>query len=369
MLFMPIIIIFYQENGLNMTQIFSLLAVYSVVIAVLEIPSGYLSDVWGRKNTMITGVVFSFAGFIIYSFSYNFYEFIIAEIFLGIGQSMVSGTDSAMLYDSLLERNNEKKYLKFEGRMTSAGNFSEAAAGIAGGLLADLSIRYPFYVQTVVALIAIPAAFMLTEPHRHKQIQKFNFKNILQIVKHSLIDYKPLRYVILYSSILGAATLNMAWFAQPYFKLAGLRLSLFGIAWTLLNLTVALSSLISHKVEQNLGRVKLLTGLTVFIPLCYVLLGLYKSIWSIGIIFIFYIFRGIATPVLKDYINRLTASDVRATVLSIRNLVIRVLFSILSPFLGWYSDKISLLSALIMAGGLFFIFTLLTLVFYLKNLK
>ncbi len=364
---MPIIIIFYQENGLSMTQIFILLSIYSIVVAFLEIPSGYLSDVWGRKNTMIVGVIFSFLGFLIYSFSYRFMEFMVAEIFLGIGQSMVSGTDSAMLYDSLLEINKAKKFMKYEGRMVSVGNFSEAAAGIAGGLLADLSIRYPFIVQTSVAFIAIPAAFLLIEPHKHKQIQKYHAKDIIKIVKYALIDYKPLRYIILYSSIIGTATLSIAWFAQPYFKLVNLKLSLFGIIWTLLNLTVGLSSWIAYKIEAKTGMKKILIIITILAPLCYILIGIFKSIWSIAIIFAFYIVRGVANPVLKDYLNKLTESNVRATILSVRNLVIRVIFSILSPFLGWYTDKISLLSALILAGILFFIFSLIPLILYLKH--
>ena len=71
--------------------------------------------------------------------------------------------------------------------------------------------------------------------------------------------------------------------------------------------------------------------------------------------------RGVATPVLKDYINQITTSDVRATVLSVRSFIIRFLFAIIGPFLGWYSDKFSLQNALLLAGIVFFILSAYTI--------
>ncbi len=94
---MPIVVPFYESNGLSMKDIMILQAVYSIAIVVLEMPSGYLADVIGRRKTLIIGAVFGIFGFATYSFSYGFLGFLIAEIILGIGQSCISGADSAML--------------------------------------------------------------------------------------------------------------------------------------------------------------------------------------------------------------------------------------------------------------------------------
>ncbi|RPI41295.1 MAG: MFS transporter, partial [Bacteroidetes bacterium] len=97
MLFMPIVVPFYESNGLSMTDIMILQAVYSVAIVILEIPSGYLADVIGRRKTLIMGSVFGTLGFMTYSLSHGFTGFLVAEVILGIGQSCISGADSAML--------------------------------------------------------------------------------------------------------------------------------------------------------------------------------------------------------------------------------------------------------------------------------
>ena len=47
MLYMPIVVPFYKDNGLGMKDVMLLQGVYSVTIVVLEIPSGYFADVLG----------------------------------------------------------------------------------------------------------------------------------------------------------------------------------------------------------------------------------------------------------------------------------------------------------------------------------
>ncbi|HDR89994.1 MAG TPA: MFS transporter [Bacteroidetes bacterium] len=368
MLVMPIIVIFYQDNGLSMEQVFIVQAVYSVSIVLLEIPSGYLADVWGRKSTLVTGSVLGLAGYFVYCFSYSFRGFIVAEITLGIGQSLISGADSAILYDSLMEQKRQEEYALYEGRVISLGNFAEAVAGVTGGLLAGISLRTPFYFQAAVAFMAIPAALTLTEPERHFILVKKGFRHILSIFKNALWDDPMLRWTILFSAIAGASTLSMAWFVQPFFKAVDIPVPLFGVLWTLLNLSVGLAALYSYRFSRYLGTSRTLALFSVGLPLGFVLTGLFPVIWSLLVLLAFYLIRGIATPVLKEYINRFTGSDVRATVLSVRNFVIRLLFAILGPFFGWITDHLSLQHALVTAGIIFFAGLTLSRIFYLRQL-
>jgi len=367
MLFMPIIVLFYQENGLEMQDVFLLQGVYSVAIVLLEIPSGYLADVLGRKQTLIIGSFLGFGGFVIYSFSYGFWGFLLAEMTMGIGQSLISGADSALLYDSLKAMDRQDKYLKTEGRMVSIGNFAEAIAGILGGLLAEISLRTPFYAQTAVAFLGIPAAIMLIEPVRQRKLSKMGFRDILAIVRYALVENRQLKWNIIFSAVIGATTLTMAWFVQPYFRHVDLELSLFGVFWTLLNMTVAVASYFAYKVEYRLGQVKMILFITILIPLLYFITSRIDMIWGIAVLFLFYLVRGVATPVLKDYINRIAESQTRATVLSVRNFLIRVLFAGIGPFLGWYTDHYTLSSALALAAATFFVLATTAGFFFIKT--
>ena len=359
-LVMPVIVLFYEKNGLTLQDIFMLKSVYSIAAVALEIPSGYLADVWGKKKCLLTGSVLFFIGYLVYALTGSFQAFLVAEVLLGIGQTLVNGADSALLYDTTLHFKKQDLYLRYEGRIMMIGNFAEALAGIAGGLLAAYSIRMPFYMQAVVAFSGIPAALFLKE-YTSKLDIKNPMKEIVRIVRYSLVTNKPLFYNIMFSGIIGAATLTMAWFVQPVLIDLKTPTSYFGVIWTVLNLTVGFSALYSDRVERAMGPTRMAWLILLFIAGGYVALAFNLTWAALIVLLIFYVVRGFATPILKGYINQMTMSEMRTTVLSIRNFVIRIIFAAVAPFIGWLSDAYSLKIALLLTAvvigipGLFFV--------------
>ncbi|MEI6575934.1 MAG: MFS transporter [Bacteroidota bacterium] len=361
MLVMPIIVPFYNSNGLGMTQVFMLQAIYSISTVILEIPSGYFADAYGRKLSIVLGAVLGFLGNLMYCFSFGFEGFMIAEIIMGIGVSFISGSDSALLYDTLVARKEEDRYLRFEGFSISVGNFSEAFAGLAGGALALISLRTPFYFQAAIGFIAVPASFFLVEPQSHIKKLKVTWQDIIGVVKYSLHGHKPLRNNMLFSSFIGASTLTMAWFVQPYFSAIKLPTAWYGILWTALNACVGILAFQAYKLEKRMSVDFSNALISVIVSFGYLFLAWTQSYAGIVILFVFYLIRGYATPVLKDSMNRLTPSEMRATVLSIRSFIIRGLFSVLGPGLGYLTDKFSLGTALFVAGVVFLCLSLFSL--------
>ena len=169
------------------------------------------------------------------------------------------------------------------------------------------------------------------------------------------------------SSFTGAATLTYAWFVQPYFQEAGVPVSVFGILWTLLNLSAGIFSMYSYRIERLLGQKSTLLLIVIFISLGFILTSAEISMAGIAILFGFYMVRGIATPVLKDYINQYTDSKVRATILSVRNFEIRIIFAAVGPVLGYLTDTFSMQTALFAAGITYFIAAILSILPLLKK--
>ena len=85
------------------------------------------------------------------------------------------------------------------------------------------------------------------------------------------------------------------------------------------------------------------------------------------ILFIFYANRGYATPLLRNYINRHTESNVRATVMSIRSFIIRTSFAIIAPFIGWIADQYGLNSAFLIMASTVCILAIPCLFFFNKK--
>jgi hypothetical protein len=171
------------------------------------------------------------------------------------------------------------------------------------------------------------------------------------------------------SSIAGTATLCMAWTAQIYFVSMGLTEKLITPLWVLLNFIVALSSAFAASVTTWFGRDRALIFLAVMLPLSYILLGILPLLPAIVVLMVFYGVRGIATPLLKDLINNNCSSSTRATVLSIRNMIIRGAFALLGPFIGRISSSSSLSLALVVSGTLLLLLSGMGMIFLFSQLE
>jgi len=369
MLTMPIVVLFFQAHGLSMHQIFTLQAIYSVAMVAWEIPGGYLADRVGRRQSILYGAVLGFFAFVFYSFSNSFVWFIFAELLRGFGQSLINGADSALLYDSLIAANRQNDYSKYEGRTISIGNFAEAAAGVIGGFLASISLHLPYYFQAGIAFVAIPASIALRDAPISDLKKHPLFKDVFRIMKFALIESKQLRLQIIFSAITGASTLTMAWFAQPYFKSINLPIAMFGITWSLLNLSVGFTSMYAYKLESKIGSATLVASFSIVLCAVYLLMGFFTANFILIFLLLFYFARGLATPTLKNYINQVTGSDMRATVLSVRNFLIRLIFAALAPMYGWLTDKYTLSTALFFAGAIYSLITIVCLFYFLRAIK
>jgi MFS family permease len=357
MLIMPILVLFYQDAGLTMADVLLLQAMFSVVIVVLEVPSGWAADVLGRRLSLLLGAVLGTAGFALYTVTHGFWGFLAAEIALGVGASLVSGADSAMLYDSLAALGDEEAYRRMEGRMLSVGNFSEAVAAVIGGLLATISLRVPFVVEAVVMGLSIPCCLLLVEPPRAGAVGGgvTDWRALFRVVGFALWETPALRRMLALAAVMGSSTLTVVWFVQPWLKEAGLPLSAFGVVWAALNATVGLASLRSDAVASRLGDRRTWVILLFLIATGYAAMAIDTSLLLLPGLLLLYVARGIGRPTYVAAINRLTPSDRRATVLSVGSLGTRLLFSVVGPPLGWLSDTYGMSTALVTAGALHFV--------------
>lgn len=368
MVIVPILVPFFKANNLSIQQIMILQALFSIAVVILEVPSGYFADIIGRKGSIIAGLGFSFVGLLTYSLLSGFWSFLLAEIVLGFGASFISGADSALIYDSLLEMSREEEYKKLEGRNQAIGNFSEGAASILAGFVAVISMRFPFYIQTFLTLPAMAIALTLIEPASHRENRrKPNILEIISVSKYALHENKQLKWLLIFSAIVGASTITMAWLTQPYFMEVGLPLPLFGVIWAALQFSVGVFSLSAHSFEKALGKPTMLVLLVILIGVGYFSLGLTKAIWGISLIIIFYFVRGMNYPLLSGYINQLTKPKSRATILSMNSLLFRLLFSIMGPVFGFIADRYTLQAALFCCSVLFTIMGMIALLFLAKS--
>nr|WP_320051142.1 MFS transporter [uncultured Desulfuromonas sp.] len=353
MLTTPFVPLFIGANGIDKSGYSVLASIQALAIVFFEIPSGYLADAIGRKKTLILGSVLGALGYMIYALSFSFSGFLLAMVVLGVGQSMISGSDSAMLYETLVAMNKTGEYSRYEGRVIALGSLLETLGAPLGGLLAVASLRYPFIAQAVVALIALPAALTLVEPEQEARI-KGRSMNLLPALKRSLLLDRTLLLLVVYAALVGGGTYTMAkaipyWYSDA-FGPSAMQLGLF---WSVLNLSAAFFSHRAHHVEHHLNKIAFMALVGGVVSASFLALGSLSAAPAMLVLILFYCTRGLATPILKNYINEQTDSQVRATVLSVRMFLVYVIFAALFPLMGWVGDHSGWGTALTCVGVIF----------------
>ncbi len=349
LLMTPIIVLFWKQNGLSMFEVMVLQALFAISVIVLEVPSGYIADIYGRKNTLVVASIFATVGMGVYAIGQGFMEFLVAEIIWAVGVSLVSGADTAMFYDTLVELGEEDTYKEKWGRSTSYYMITAAAAAILGGFIGEFNLRWPFYAQLPVIAAMIPVAYSLKEPRHHKDLGDEETKSLKAVVTE-VAKTKDLRLLILYGAFVYASLQTAFWLYQPYFKLTGLQVASFGLIFAGFNVVSAGASKYAHAIEDRLGMALSLVSLTFLITASLALMSSFVFIFAFGFVFLQQFVRGFSKPVISDYVNKLVDSENRSTILSTQSLVGRLLQAALMPGIGLVSDVYSVTQALSVLG-------------------
>lgn len=378
-----VIVLFFKECGLSMSEVIILQAAFAFGVIIFELPTGYYADNYGRKKSIVIGGCFSTLGFAAYALSSTFSGFFLGEILLAIGSSFISGADSAIIYDCVNDRDGCGALIKAEGNSIGFAMFSEALTSFIGGsFLALVSLRFPLYFDILLSFPIILIGLTLEETGKFEvrkqegaakivirivRIMKDSVRDMVRLMKYSLHDHVEIKWLIFYSAVAGTSTLTMVWFIPVYFVSVGIKTQWFGALWAAFILIGAWVSMNAHMIEKKLGRKLSLVALIVFPVIAYFLLDIYATAWSVAFISFFYVTRGMNNPIVKSYINGLISLEERATILSVQSLMGRAMFIVVGPVMGWICDEYSIGAVMTACGVLFGLLGIVALLFMHRN--
>jgi MFS family permease len=339
---MAIITLFWKDQiGLSLTQILLLQSIFSVATVLLEYPSGYVSDRIGYRVSLNIASLLGIAGWAIYTVAGSFGGVLLAEILLGISLSFISGSDSALLYETLKEKGGEHLYARFEGRLNGFAQTGEALGAVFAGVLYAFAPLLPFFLQIGVWFLAFLLTRSMTEPPRDKAISAgSHLAEAFRTTRYAFLDNRRLRYVILLNTVLGIASFYPVWLIQPYMQQSGVPVAWFGPVWAGANLTVALFAMSSHRIHWYLGDRLMVVLFIVLTCAGYFGLGLIGGVWGFLFYYLLTSMRGMRGPMLLSRTQAESPSANRAGILSLQSLCFRLLFACTGPFVGKLADSV-----------------------------
>ena len=354
----PILTLFYLEKGLSFTQIFMITSAASITTILFEVPTGAISDKISRKFSVIIGCILCAASLVVFVVNPTFVTILIGDIIFSIGLTFRSGSEQALLYDTL--KNNDKvgEYTNIEGKARSYTFIAQAIGSLLAGFLYTYNVYLPFYFSIFFVAVAGIIACFYVEPAIEKEHKEISYKNQIKDSFKYAFTHKKVFSIFLFSLVFFYFYRIGFNYFQPYMKSIGIPTVFFGAVFFLFNIVAAMSSRFTQ-LFIHLTKPKSLFMLCMLLVTSFILMGFTK--YPIGILFMLLqqVARGLRVPIFQKYINKHLPSSKRATILSIQNLTNSIIVAVFAPFAGLLLDKTDIFTTHLVIGIIMVIFVMI----------
>lgn len=221
----------------------------SLASFLFELPSGYLSDKIGHKNTMIIGRVLLVLSSLFFLFANSFILLSLGAICLSLSWAFFSGTGAAFMHDTLKALGKDDQYSKIMGKAASIGHAVPIAFMIIAPMMVEISYKMPFAFALVLDIIGLLAVISLRRVKRSAEHKKQVKESKLKDVFKESIDLGYMPFAIL-GALIAALIFIVQVYRAPYQEFIGADVIWFGLYLGLGRAIVSVLSAYSGKIKQ-----------------------------------------------------------------------------------------------------------------------
>lgn len=340
-------VVFLISRGFSLWQVGLVEGIFHVISLLCEIPSGMAADLIGRRRSLAVAGLWGLVSALLMAFTHTFFGVCLSMACSSLACSFISGSDEAILYDSLLQADKAEDYVPISARFSkiqTLGNFLSNGASLLSGFFGYVG----FYVLDAgVCLVRILTALSLTEPtvtQQQAERQQHPFADLKQRFRsHVSVSVGFLRShpeaarLMLADGFVTLPSYLTVMFLQQRLSELGVPTLWLGLPIMCISLADMAGLTAGEKLQpKGIWGLYAVTALCVgcgvlgtgCLPVIPAVLGAMlaagaMSVWMLH---------------LQNHLNALYPSDRRATLVSVNMMAYSVLMVIASPAVGWLSD-------------------------------
>lgn len=364
-------VLYMVSRGLSLWQVGIAEGVFHVASFLFEVPSGALADLLGKKKVILAGRFCTALSSLLMLGAGNIYDFIIAFVISALGYNLNSGSEEALLFDSMMIEGREQEYQRMSGRMEVVVEISQAAAVFLGGVLSEYSFRYCYLAAIVIALCAMVPAFCFREPPVEAESRKkltdgempeenrinngdYKEKNKkgregkrltakMEIRKHGAVcadilrNNREVRDILIYYPAVDAFCAVIFFYGQEYFAQLGLNRIEISLVMLVNGGMATLGALSSDFLTRRLKeRTRFVISGCVALG-CFLVSSGYLPLAVVGF-FGMGFGAAVLDPLRSAELNGRIPSAQRATIISIDSMMFSCFMLVIFPFMGLIAD-------------------------------
>ncbi len=374
--FEPFLYLFFLARGLSFTQIGVLISVRAITVYVMEIPTGIIADVTGRRRAMIIAFTSYLVSFAVFSLSQGFWLFIPAMFMFGMGEAFRSGTHKSMIMQHLdLEGLGDRK-VHYYGTTRSMSRLGSAVSVLLAGAVVYSTGSYEFVFMATMVPYVLGLLLMITYPAElDGKIE--SRASLATMWRHTADSFKAMWHTRQLTRVLVNASALDSFFKvakdylQPILQQAALALPVLAAigvkeggeaavlitpVYFAIHLNAFFSSRYSGRLADRTGHLgRTLNGLFWAFAFGFLLVGVFLRVrlvpLAVVMMFFFYTIYNLRKPVVTGFLSDKVKAQQRATVLSVHAQMVAIMQAAIAPLLGLIADRLSIPAVFLIGGA------------------
>jgi len=367
--FDPFLILFFREMGLSFLQIGTLISVREVATNFLELPTGIIADLYGRRLSMVLSMVSYLSSFMVFYFFPSFYVYMIAMIAFAFGEAFRTGTHKAMILEYL--RINEMTDMKvhYYGATRAASQLGSAINALIAAFLVFYSGSYKIvFLASVLPYAANLINLMLYPKELDGELRSGEKRETIKAFLGIFRNGDALKGV-LNSSLYDAFFKVVKEYLQPILEALALGLPIMiafsaeqrtsvivGVVYFVIYIATSYASKNAGKLSGKFGtEARALNYTYIFGAVLIIFSGIFQifalQVLAVLIFFFLFILENFRRPINISYISDNIDHKTMASGLSVESQLKTLLMAIFAPLIGFMADKLGVGSAITIAGA------------------
>lgn len=333
LLWVPIFVAYQQRLGLDDTQIFGIQSIYYIAFCVLEIPTGMMADVIGRRRSIRYGaLILIVANLVVVGIPEAvpaYAGFVAHWLLIALSRSLISGASSAYLYDALAQRGDVEIYKQAEGNARAYALVGKIAVWSVVGFLMQWHLTLPYWLTALSAVGAFAVALVLPA-------DSFNAPLTLRETLMGPVRLLPQAFKAMRSSPLLALLMlqGVGLFVlvrlcqvnlfQPILGAKGFGVEAFGVVLAATSIFEAIGSARPAWMRRWMSDFNAVTALTILMAATLSVMAVGDKWVAVLGLAAFSFIAGISFPIQRQVLNdAIPHPSLRATLLSVESIVDR----------------------------------------------
>ncbi|MDD9268760.1 MFS transporter [Paenibacillus sp. GCM10023248] len=334
--------LYWEERGMTIPMVVYTEIIFALTIVLLEVPTGILADKWGRKNMLLLSALLGCSEFAILICASEFWHFALVTFLAGISRCASSGSENALLYDTLQEQGKAPLFERTLGRLNACDFVAAILAALSGSFLAGhFGLKLNYWISLVSAAIALLLAFLLVEPRREAAEEEASIP-ASAYVKESLRFFRrnpKICLVMISGMVTGAAMSYIEEFWQLYASRLGMPVLFFGALSAAIMLLQLPGNLLAYTLVRRYSYRTLIVVITGGMTLGFACVSLSQGYAGLAAMLAVCLFAGVMEPLSAGYLHHRIGSSMRATIDSFQSLGEHALNTFAGLGFGYFAGK------------------------------